>query len=151
MRVNRLGVWIIATFLVGGLLLCALAWLLLFETEGATLAGIAVAFVGLPWVLGALVAVLIGIRGEVRSRHRRWLARHGLRGRATIVSGVSELSVNEHPYFHLVLDLEVPGHAPRRVDHRCVIGNFAARRIKPGLVLPVYVHPRRPQDILLVW
>ena len=151
MRVNRLGTWIIATFLLGGLLLCALAWFLLFETDDGTVAGIAVAFVGVPWVLGALVAVMIGIRQEFRSRHRRWLARHGLRGRARIISGVSELSVNEHPYFQLVLELEVPGHPRRRVEHRCVIGNFAARRISAGMVLPVYVHPRRPEDILLVW
>ena len=151
MRVNRLGIWIIATFLGGGLLLCALAWFLLFETGGATVAGIAVAFVGVPWVLGALIAVIVGIRAEARSHHRRWLARHGIRGRATIVTGSSELSVNEHPYFELLLDLDVPGQEPRRIEHRCVIGNFAARRLRAGLVLPVYVHPRRPDDILLVW
>ena len=151
MRVNRLGVWIIATFLGGGLLLCALAWFLLFEAGGATIAGVAVAFVGVPWVLGALIAVLVGIRAEARSRHRRWLARHGIRGRATIVTGTAELSLNEHPYFELLLDLDVPGQLRRRVEHRCVIGNFAARRIRAGLVLPVYVHPRRPDDILLVW
>ena len=151
MRVNRLGTWIIATFLLGGLLLCALAWLLLFETDGGTVAGIAVAFVGVPWVVGAVVAAVVGIRQELRSRHRRWLARHGLRGRATIVSGVSGMSINEHPYFELVLDLDVPGQPRRRVEHRCVIGNFAARRITAGMVLPVYVHPRRADDILLVW
>lgn len=150
LRVNRLGAWIILTFLVGGVLLCAGAWFLLFEAE-ETIAGAAVAFVGVPWVLGSLVAVLIGIRQEKQSRHRRWLARHGLRGTATIVSGASEVSVNEHPYFELVLDLDVPGQTRRRVEHRCVIGNFAARRIKAGMVLPVYVHPRRRNDILLVW
>jgi hypothetical protein len=32
-----------------------------------------------------------------------------------------------------------------------VIGNFAARRIKTGTVLPIYVHPRHSEDILLVW
>jgi hypothetical protein len=150
-RVNRLGVWIIATFLVGGLVLCALAWFLLFQTEGGTIAGGAMAFVGVPWVLGALVALWIGIRREMRSRHRRWLAQHGLRGKATIISGVSELSVNEHPYFELLVDVDVPGRPRRRVEHRCVIGNFAARRIKTGTVLPIYVHPRRSGDILLVW
>ncbi len=151
MRVNRLGAWIIATFLLGGILLCALAWLLLFEADDGTVAGVAVAFVGVPWVIGALLAVAVAIRQELRSRHRRWLARHGVLGRATIVSGVSEVSVNEHPYFELVLDVDVPGHGRRRVLHRCVIGNFAARRIRTGLALPVYVHPRDPEDILLVW
>ncbi|HEX2129628.1 MAG TPA: hypothetical protein VHF58_10475 [Solirubrobacterales bacterium] len=151
MRVNRLGAWIIATFLCGGLLLCALAWFLLFETDGGALAGAVVAFVGVPWVVGALAALLISIRQEARARHRRWLARHGLLGRALIVSGTSGLSVNEHPYFELVLDLDVPGRPRRRVEHRCVIGNFAARRIRAGMVLPVYVNPNRPEDILLVW
>ena len=151
MRVNHLGVWIIATFLGGGLLLCALAWFLLLETDNGTIAGAAVAFVGVPWVLGALVALLIGIRQEARSRHRRWLAHHGLQGTATVVSGMSGISLNEHPYFELVLDLDVPGQSRRRVQHRCVIGNFAARRIKAGIVLPVYVHPRDLDDILLVW
>ncbi len=151
MRVNHLGVWIIATFFAGGLLLCALGWFLLFETENGTMAGAAVTFVGVPWVLGALFALILGIRQEMRSRHRRWLARHGLRGRATIVSGMTEVSINEHPYFELVLDLDVPGQHRRRVEHNCVIGNFAARRIKAGIVLPVYVHPRHEDDILLVW
>jgi hypothetical protein len=40
-RVNRLDVWIFAAFLAGGLFLCALAWFLLFETEGGTIAGAA--------------------------------------------------------------------------------------------------------------
>ena len=150
MRVNRLGAWIIATFFVGGLMLCALAWFLLYVAD-TTLAGVVVAFVGVPWVLGSLLALIFVIRQEFRSRHRRWLARHGLRGTATIIGGISEVSVNEHPYFELVLDLDVPGQEPRRIEHQCVIGNFAARRIKAGMVLPVYVHPRHPDDVLLVW
>jgi hypothetical protein len=150
LRVNRLGIWIIATFLLGGILLCAFAWFLLFGAE-AKIAGVAVAFVGVPWVLGALVAVLIVARQEWKSHHRRWLVQHGLRGTARIISGVTEVSVNEHPYFELVLDVDVPGQARRRVEHHCVIGNFAARRIQAGIALPVYVHPRRPDDILLVW
>jgi len=34
---------------------------------------------------------------------------------------------------------------------RLVISRFAAVRMEPGLVLPVYVNPRDPDDILVVW
>jgi hypothetical protein len=151
MTANRLGASIIATFLLGGVLLCALAWVLIFEADGAIAAGVVLAFVGLPWFLGGVVALLIAIRQALRSRHRRWLARHGLRGRATIVSGISGPAISEQPLFELVLDVDAPGRDRRRVEHACMLGNFAARRIRAGMILPVYVHPRRPEDILLVW
>ena len=51
----------------------------------------------------------------------------------------------------LVLDLEVPGQPPRRVSRRLIVSNFAAHLMQPGLVLPVYVNPQDPDDILVVW
>ncbi|HEX5954692.1 MAG TPA: hypothetical protein VFY37_02035 [Solirubrobacterales bacterium] len=43
------------------------------------------------------------------------------------------------------------GYAPRRVRRRLIISDFAAHLMQPGLVLPVYVNPRDPDDILVVW
>ena len=37
------------------------------------------------------------------------------------------------------------------VERRLIISNFAAPLMRPGLVLPVYVNPRDPDDILIVW
>lgn len=34
---------------------------------------------------------------------------------------------------------------------RSFVGNFAARRMKPGLVMPVYVDPLEPDELLIVW
>jgi len=51
----------------------------------------------------------------------------------------------------LELEVDVPGHAPRRVRRRLIISDFAAHLMRPGLVLPVYVNPRDPDDILVVW
>jgi hypothetical protein len=31
-----------------------------------------------------------------------------------------------------------------------LVGSFAARRMRPGMVLPPYV-PRDPDDLLIVW
>ena len=38
-----------------------------------------------------------------------------------------------------------------RVRRRLIISDFAAHLMRPGLVLPVYVNPRDPDDILVVW
>jgi hypothetical protein len=61
------------------------------------------------------------------------------------------MSINLQPVFELVVDLDVPGQAPRRVERRLIVGAFAARRMRPGLVMPARVHPRDPDDVLLVW
>jgi hypothetical protein len=55
------------------------------------------------------------------------------------------------PLMTLEVDVDVLGHAPRRVRRRLIISDFAAHLMQPGLVLPVYVNPRDPDDILVVW
>ncbi len=144
MRLNRLGAQIIAVFAVVGLLLIALA---VIGVPGA----IVFALIGGAYVLGALVSVAIAIRARLRARHRRWLAANGLRGRVTIVEASTEMSVNEQPVFDLVVDVEIPGHEPRRVERKLIVGSFAARRMRPGMVLPAYAHPRDTDDLLIVW
>jgi hypothetical protein len=51
----------------------------------------------------------------------------------------------------LELDVDVPGEAPRRVKRKLIISDFAAHLMQPGLVLPVYVNPKDPDDLLIVW
>jgi hypothetical protein len=146
-RLNRLGSKLIALFLVVGLAMIAVAVLV---AEDAFL-GIFFGLMGLAYVVASLIAIGIAIRARAKIRRNRWLADHGLRGRATVVEATSEISVNEQPLFRLVLDLDFPGQEPRRVTRSIIVGSFAARRMKPGLVMPAYVDPRKPDDLLIVW
>jgi hypothetical protein len=41
--------------------------------------------------------------------------------------------------------------APRRIERKVIVSNFAAPLMEPGLVLPVYVNPSDPEDILIAW
>ncbi len=144
MRLNRLGAKLIAVFAVIGGAMIALA-------VGGAPPAILWWIMGVAYLLGALVSIWIAIRARLVARHRRWLAANGLRGRVTIVEAATGMSVNEQPVFDLVVDVEMPGHEPRRVERRLIVGSFAARRMRPGMVLPAYVDPRDPDDLLIVW
>ena len=86
-----------------------------------------------------------------KGRHEQWLFRSGVRGKGTLVSARSGALINEQPLMTLELEVDVPGHAPRRVRRRLIVSDFAAHLMHPGLVLPVYGDPRDPDDILVVW
>ena len=151
MRLNSLGTGVIAIFVGGGLLLTFGAVLLAEHVAYGLPAAVILGVIGVGWLAAGLVAIVVAARSAVRNHHKRWLARHGIRGRATIVDAIGEMSVNEQPLFSVVFDADVPGQGTRRVERTIVVGNFAARRMEPGVVMPVYVHPRRPDDLLLVW
>jgi len=106
---------------------------------------------GACYVIASLIAVWVAIRARLGNRHKRWLSANGLRGKATVVSAGTGMTINEQPLFELVVDLDVPGQAPRRIERKLIVGSFAARRIRPGLTMPAYVHPSDPEDVLLVW
>ncbi len=152
MLLNRLGVKLIAIFLIGGLALVALG-VFVFREGGlaSKLTGVMVIGMGSAWALGGLVAVVIAVRAKLKSRHNRWLARNGIRGRGTVVAASSSLAINEAPLIELVFDLEVPGTAPRRVERKVLMAPFAVHRLERGLVLPVYVNPGDPEDLLVAW
>jgi hypothetical protein len=137
-------------FGVGAALVGLGIWLLTSDNVDA-FGAVFFLFMGGAYALAALVAIGVAVRARFAARHRRWLAANGLRGRATIVSAATGMSVNEQPLFELVVDLDVPGQSPRRIERRLIVGSFAARRMRPGLTLPAYVHPRDPEDVLLVW
>jgi hypothetical protein len=151
MRLNRLGAKIIAVFLGVGLLLVGLGIWILSSDHVDAFGAVFFLFMGGAYALAALIAIGVAVRARFAARHRRWLAANGLRGKATIVSAATQMSVNEQPLFELVVDLDVPGQEPRRIERKLLVGSFAARRMRPGLSMPAYVHPRDPDDVLLVW
>jgi hypothetical protein len=151
MRLNRLGARLIGLFLLVGAALLAGGILLAGNDAFGTVGAIVLIGMGGAYVLASLAAIWIAMRARLRSRHNRWLAANGIRGKATIVSASTQVSINLQPLFALVVDLDVPGHEPRRIERNLIVGAFAARRMRPGLSMPAYVHPRDPDDVLLVW
>ncbi|MET0127327.1 MAG: hypothetical protein ABW249_01975 [Solirubrobacterales bacterium] len=141
MQINRTGYLLLAFFGIGGLIFTFLDF---FVFPFPIL-------IGPIWLLVVLGLVIYAIRQARRGRHEQWLWRSGVRGRGTLVSARSGAEINEQPLMTLELDLEVPGQAPRRVKRRLIISDFAAHLMQPGLVLPVYVNPQDPDDILVVW
>ncbi len=141
MQINRTGYLLLAFFGIGGLIFTFLDF---FVFPFPIL-------IGPIWLLVVLGLVIYAIRQARRGRHEQWLWRSGVRGRGTLVSASSGAEINEQPLMTLELDLEVPGQAPRRVRRRLIISDFAAHLMQPGLVLPVYVNPQDPDDILVVW
>ncbi|HWO82564.1 MAG TPA: hypothetical protein VNM38_02095, partial [Solirubrobacterales bacterium] len=63
----------------------------------------------------------------------------------------SHVTVNEMPRMSLRLELDVPGHGRREAKRREIMPVFAATRMEPGLVLPVYANPKDPSEFVLVW
>jgi hypothetical protein len=145
MQVNRTGYVLFGIFGIGGLIFVAL---------GIAIGGVvAPTFIllGAIWVLVTLGLILYAVRQNAKGRHEQWLWKTGMKGKGTLVSARSRARINDQPLMTLELDLEVPGQAPRRVERRLIISTFAAVLMKPGLVLPVYVNPQDPDDILIVW
>lgn len=147
MQVNRVGIVLIAFFGLFGL---GLALVPVLVGAPGEVAGI-LASIGVIWTLVAL-GFIVFLRGQKRkAAHQDWVFQNGIRGRATLVEAGSHATVNEMPLMKMVLDLDVPGMEARRVTRRQVMSVFAARRLEPGLVLPVYVNPKDPDDLVLVW
>jgi hypothetical protein len=141
MQINRTGYLLLAFFFIGGL--------------GFTILEFTVfpfpIFLGPIWMLVSIGLGIYAIRQARKGRHEQWLWRNGLRGRGTLVSARSGALINEQPLMTLELELEVPGQSPRHVSRKLIISSFAAPLMRPGLVLPVYVNPGDPEDVLVVW
>jgi hypothetical protein len=145
-RFNRTGYWLLALFGFGGLAFLALGFLIDDPTG-------AFKIIGAVWVLVVIGLVVYATQQSRRARHERWLYENGLRGSGTLVSAASNAEVNGQPLMRLVLDLDVPGQPPRRVRRTILMSDFAAYRMRPGVVLPVHVNPdpRKPGDVLVRW
>ncbi len=145
MQVNRTGYLLFLLFGGGGFL---------FVLAGILIGGeVAPTFIllGSIWMAVTIGLIVYAVRQRARGRHERWLWKTGLRGKGTLVSARSGALINEQPLMTMELDLEVPGQAARRVKRKLIISDFAAPLMQPGLVLPVYVNPKDPDDILVVW
>jgi|GEM_PF-1941454 len=147
MQINRVGYGLIAFFGVAGLLLATVPLFVSIPIEGAA----TLVLLGGIWFLVALGLLLYARHQKRKAAHQDWIFRNGLKGRATIVKASSNATVNEMPVMKMVLDLDLPGLERRQVTRREVMSVFAARRLEPGLVLPVHVNPEDPSDFVLVW
>jgi hypothetical protein len=145
MQVNRTGYLLFALFGLGGLAFIVLGIALPSVAGGTFL------LIGIIWVLVTAGLIVYAIRQRQKGEHDEWLWKTGVRGKGTLVGANSGALINEQPLMTLELDLDVPGQQPRRVKRKVIISNFAAHIMEPGLVLPVYVNPQDPEDILIVW
>jgi len=143
MQVNKVGIFLMALF--GGL---GLAFLLV-PVSGE--AGGILKLMGAIWLGVAVFLVVFMRRQKKKAEHNDWIFRQGLRGRATVVEASSGATMNEMPIMRLVLDVEVPGQGESRRTRSETMPVFAATRMQPGTVLPVYVNPSDPADFILVW
>jgi hypothetical protein len=145
MQVNRTGYLLFAVFGGGGLVMIGLGLLL------PDFAGFTFLLIGGIWFLVTLILIGYAIRSAFKARHDQWLFKNGVRGKGTLVAAWSGVIVNEQPHMTLELDVDIPGQTPRRVKRSMIVSRFAAQRFHKGMVLPVYVHPQDPEDILVVW
>jgi len=147
MQLNRVGIGLIAFF---GLVGAAFAIVPILVGVPGEVAGI-LASIGVIWVLVAAGLYWYARRQNRKAAHNDWIFQQGLRGTATVLSAGSSATVNEMPLMSLRLDLDVPGHGRQEVKRREIMPVFAATRMEPGLVLPVYVNPQDPREFVLVW
>ena len=147
MQLNKVGIGLIAFFGLAG---AAFAIVPILAGVPGEVAGI-LASIGVIWVLVAGGLLWYAKRQERKAAHQDWVFRQGLRGTATVLAASSHAEVNEMPLMSLRLDLEVPGFGTREVKRREIMPVFAATRMEPGLVLPVYVNPKDSDDFVLVW
>jgi hypothetical protein len=147
MQLNKVGISLIAFFGLAG---AAFAIVPILIGVPGEVAGI-LASIGVIWVLVAAGLLWYARRQQRKAAHNDWVFQQGLGGTATVLSAGSHAEVNEMPLMSLRLELAVPGHGTQEVKRREIMPVFAASRMEPGLVLPVYVNPRDPGDFVLVW
>jgi hypothetical protein len=143
-RFNRTGYWLLALFLGLGSLFLAVG---LFVPDVSS----ALIPIGIAWIAAVIGLVVYAVLQSRRAKHELWLFQNGLTGRGTVVGASSNVEVNGEPVMKLVLDLDVPGTEPRRVERKVLMSKFAGHRMKPGVVLPVHLNPRDPEDLLIRW
>ena len=145
MQINRTGYFLFALFGIGGL-----AFVILGIAVGGVAAFTFILLGGI-WMLVTLGLIVYALQQRRKGEHDQWLWKSGIKGRGTLVSAGGSVVVNEQPLLKMVLDLDVPGMEARRIERKVIVSNFAAPLMEPGVVLPVYVNPSDPEDILIAW
>ena len=147
MQVNKVGIFLIAFFGLGGLAIVAVPLFVSIPAEAV----LTTSLLGGIWALVGLGLLLYVRHSRRKAAHNDWIFQNGIRGTATILYAASHGKVNEMPLMSLRLDLEVPGLPVREVKRREAMPVFAAVRMQPGLRLPAYVNPKDNDDFILVW
>jgi len=141
MQINKTGYSLIAFFFLGGLVFTIIEFTVLpFPI-----------LLGPIWMVVAAGLGVYAVKQSRKGKHDQWLWKTGIKAKGTLVSVGSHVKINEQPVLKMALDVEVPGMPSRRVERRVIVSNFAAPLMQPGLVLPVYVNPSDPEDILIAW
>ena len=147
LQLNRTGIGLIAFFAIAGLGMAIVPFAAGLPGQASAI----LAMIGVIWVLVAGGLALYARRQKAKAAHQDWVFENGIRGTATVLEAGSHATVNEMPLIKLKLKLDVPGVAAGPVGRREIMSVFAARRIEPGLQLPVYVNPGDHSDFVLVW
>ncbi|MEV0729789.1 hypothetical protein [Polymorphospora sp. NPDC050346] len=99
--------------------------------------------------VGLLGIVLISVAGRFE-RGRTFILRHGIAGVGTVTAVSKTMrGETEARYLKLTLTVVVPGRSPYQATTRKAYGLSVIDRVQPGLVLPVRVHPTRPEKVLV--
>ncbi|GIG00223.1 hypothetical protein [Catellatospora citrea] len=104
------------------------------------------AFVG----VGVLLIVVFSMVDRWRDRRNAILA-HGVDGRGLVteVKPTAQWESNDVRYFRLTMTIEVPGRAPYTASARQPYHRTRWDRIRPGIVVPVRVHPQDPARVMV--
>jgi hypothetical protein len=117
---------------------------------GGAVAGTFILLGGI-WVAVTVALIVYAIKQNRKGDHDQWLWKSGIKGKGTLVSAGSNVTINDQPVLKMVLDVEVPGMGARRIERKVIVSAFAAPLMQPGVVLPVYVNPSDAEDILIAW
>lgn len=141
---QRLGAYALCLMFIGiGLL--AMAWMLVFYPGDSR------------WLVGpAFVALgVVGIfafraMGKAEKRKARTLA-EAVRGTGTVtaVEKSQRTHGNHTSGFWLTMTVEIPGQAPFQARVHMSVSHDALKKVQPGLVLPVRIHPANPGKVLI--
>jgi hypothetical protein len=85
------------------------------------------------------------------SDRRDAILRHGVDGRGLVteVKPTAQWDSNDVRYFRMTMTVEVPGRAPYPATARQPYHRTRWDRIRPGIVVPVRVHPRDPRRVMV--
>jgi hypothetical protein len=144
LMIERLGAYAFCVMFIGvGLL--ATVWMLLFYRGDSR------------WLVGpAFVAAgIVGIfafraLGRAEKRKARTLA-EAARGSGTVTAvEKSQRSHGSHTSgFWLTMTVEMPGQAPFQSRVHMSVSHDVLKKVQPGLVLPVRIHPSNPSKVLI--
>jgi len=147
LQVNRTGIFLIAVFLIGGIILFVVDRLAGDPFAVGQLTG------GI-WIVVALILLAVAIRQRFQARHDDRVVGGGLKGTAKILSAeLTGRKVNDQPQARVEFELRVPGTETRRVSKTMLIPSYAAAHVasKEGLELPAHVDPKDHSRVVIAW